>query len=243
MTDRDRQKIIARIAALLALATNNDNAHEAESAMEKAKGLMQEYRVSEMDVQDARDQGGIGEEYIRTTTTRIPGWKKILAARLPPLLNCSAIASDRYTNGTGRVVILIVGNEIDRLFCVHLLESLFVQIERIGQEKRKQWRKSKRKRTRLESYRQGVAFGVLARVRQLMRATDGMSGLVRVGDLKKIDEWIERKYEIEKGQIKTKPNRDFVAGLHDSKRLTVARAVSSAKMCEPLGLNPTTNKE
>ena len=228
----NREKIVARIGLLLALATKNDNPHEAQSAMEKARELMREYQVSQTDAERMNDNG-IGEEDLRTAVRRPPIWQSRLVARICPKLGCEAIRVPGVNTTDGKAKFVIVGAKVDRMFAHYLLKSLTVQINQMAQHKRKEWRKSKRKRTRLQAYREGLVIGVLIRVEELLEThKDGIRyspGLMRVGDLEKVNKWIDQHYQTKRKQIKQRRHKDVAQGYADSKRLTVARAVSASR--------------
>lgn len=238
----EREKIVRRIAALIALASSNDNQSEAQSALAKAQELMQRYEVSENDIPDERS-GAINADTIEFKTKRVPKWKSNLIVGITDLFGCSALRRNGY--GQEKASYVIAGVDISRQFAVHLILSLTTQVEQLSRKRNKKWRRSKRKRTRLAAYREGLSIGIIQRVKDLLSPFDSAEhsqfdsaqhsqfGLIRLNHIElseRASEWLHERYDIVMVKNKQRRHRDVLTGLKDSRNVTVARAIETTRI-------------
>lgn len=83
----EREKVIARVRKLLALAGNNPNEHEAASAAERAQAILAEYNLSLSEVQAAEGQEN-RFEFDATARTDSRPWRRQLAMMIAQLYFC-----------------------------------------------------------------------------------------------------------------------------------------------------------
>lgn len=125
-----------RIKKLLMLASGGTSA-EAELAMMKAQELMDQHRVTMLDIELSQEKQ---EKIIKDTEPllsagRIPGWKKSLAATLAQFNDCRLIT---YTGMGGhykdrRTDIMIYGKPSNIEYVRYLLSYLIVQLTRYAE--------------------------------------------------------------------------------------------------------------
>lgn len=86
----DLTKIKDRIAKLLAKANNNSNEHEAQLAMSRARRLMDEHQLDEMDISVAADAEMFGEEMDDVNYAYMPQWRDWLSVAVAKFNDCQA---------------------------------------------------------------------------------------------------------------------------------------------------------
>lgn len=87
----DLTKIKDRIAKLLAKANNNSNEHEAQLAMSRARRLMDEHQLDEMDISVAADAEMFGEEMDDSVYAYTPKWREWIATQCAKLNDCQCM--------------------------------------------------------------------------------------------------------------------------------------------------------
>ena len=126
MTQNDAatDKITARIRKLLALAANNTNLAEAESAAAEAQRLMLEYQISETTIEDKPATVVSGDMDGGEGKARASMWKVYLASMISKHMSVRVF----YTPGTDKI--RVVGRGPDVAAASLLYHHLVAQLDR-----------------------------------------------------------------------------------------------------------------
>lgn len=131
MNDKDRV-IIEKIKKLLALSQSN-NEYEAAAAAEKARELLEAYRLSMSDVERTSDV--ITDKYHNLDRPNFPQWLCVLIEAISKHFNCKAIYYRRdYDNPTVRV--RFVGTEIDIEITEYVFTYLYRTVQSIASDQK-----------------------------------------------------------------------------------------------------------
>lgn len=117
-------KISARIRKLLALAANNPNVAEAESAAAEAQRLMLEYQISETTIEDKPASVVDGDMDSGEGKSRASMWKVYLASTISKHMSVRVF----YTPGTDKI--RVVGRGPDVAAASLLYHHLVAQLDR-----------------------------------------------------------------------------------------------------------------
>jgi hypothetical protein len=152
----NHEQIIEKVRKLLALA-RSDNEHEAAAAAGAAERLLQEHRLSEVDLECAAEpteRAQADTEPLEQLGHALATWKSHLAASLCRLHGCHCAVD--WTTGAGNKRIRIYGRPSDTASVRYLYAWLTSTIEslahRHGRGKGRTW---------ANSYRIGAAVGVV----------------------------------------------------------------------------------
>jgi hypothetical protein len=119
MSRDELEKILEKVRKLLALAGNNPNQHEATSAAEMAKRILNEYNLSLTDVELKE----IVEKVVVLETLKLENWKGLLGMLVAKTFDCHAYVSRRKDIGVIRIV--FVGNKTDAEVAYYVYDYLY----------------------------------------------------------------------------------------------------------------------
>jgi hypothetical protein len=186
--DDDDDRVLRKVAKLLALA-GSDNAHEAESAMQKAHKLMLEHAIDQ-----ARLDADRGRVFLQlgAPKARVPRHEKILAHILVTRFHVQAILVPAFSvaDGARGHVLEICGANAHVATAAYVHDFLLRTAESL-------WREHKRAhgvagdRDRLR-FLAGVLRGFDEKLAASERAL-AAQGLVYAGDAK-LDDWFHRRH-------------------------------------------------
>jgi hypothetical protein len=177
-------EVIAKVKKLRALATS-DNVHEAAAAAAAAERLLQQYRLSEAELEAEDDAphetAALDAEPVDVFGRNLQHWRAALLTGMCKLHGCRNWSE--YA-GNGKRVFRIVGRPSDVATVRYLYAWLVSEIERLAQRHGKG-----QGRTWFNSYRRGAVNGVLAAMReanQEARAAVSSVALVKI-DARKVE--------------------------------------------------------
>ena len=121
MLKSELDKILDRVRKLLSLAGNNPNQHEAASAAEMAKRILNEYNLSLSDIELQE----ILSKEVTFHELRISSWKQILAVKIAEIFDCRVYGTSDLVNHGGKYKIVFVGNKSDVQVAYYVYEYLY----------------------------------------------------------------------------------------------------------------------
>lgn len=127
-TDESLAKISDRIRKLLALAGSTNNPNEAANAATAAQKLMQEHKLSEVDVSEATSDGSVITEVAMGAQGFMASWKFTLISKVAQAFFCEAVG---LRVGQRRKVRL-VGKKNDIEVAIEVYAYLLKEIERLA---------------------------------------------------------------------------------------------------------------
>jgi hypothetical protein len=122
-------KIISKVKKLLALAKDNPNDNEADTAMLMVQELLAKYNISMSDIDSSDDENekNVIEESV-TKFTRTPWWKKELAVIIAENFKCKTFLSV----GQGKTKIVFLGLEMDVIIAKDVFQYAEIVIDRLA---------------------------------------------------------------------------------------------------------------
>lgn len=222
----DNKKIIDKILKLLALADNNPNREEAESAKAKAAELMAQYNIAQEKL--VKDEP---IEFVYRAYVALPTWRYRLVAAVCQLSGVALV------NQSSRKNFVYVGRQHDIEIALHMVDQIALQIEAYGRVYRKKLSKRTKNPTEAtNAYREGLVTGVIEslwRLAEDVLAYKRQEGLVPVSETdKRFTE--ARKAMVEKFQFlkthsfKTESGRHAKTGRGDAEHIRLRSGVGSS---------------
>lgn len=220
----DRDTIMRRAAKLAALAGNNPNMAEAESASAALAALLTEYLLSMQDVTAAQMKSSIKEEVRRSDWTRIPTWANVLHGSIAKACNCIPITRGSWHG----MMVSFIGEQADAAVAAYWYEVMVRLLPEIADRNRRSieaehWRvydiarwmgrpiPSKDYRELRPSFLMGAAMRIGERLTEKLTPPPGPEGekgrgLILVKD-QAVREWVEHAFPNLKHRD-MKPNLD-----------------------------------
>lgn len=220
----DRDTILRRAAKLAALATDNPNIAEAESASAALAGLLTEHRLSMQDVTALQLKSSIKEEARTTEWTRIPTWAAVLHSSIARACNCVPLSSRTWMGSK----VSFIGEQADAAVACYWYEVMVRLLPEIADRERRnierkhyemfqlahmagQRMEYKTFRELRPSFLMGAAMRIGDRLKARLTPPAGPEGekgrgLILVKD-QAVREWVEQTYpDVRHRQMK--PNMD-----------------------------------
>jgi hypothetical protein len=128
---KENEKVIEKVRKALALARDNPNDHEAETAMLLAQRLLAKNGMSMNDVEDSEGDklDRIMEMHITERSGRIPWWKKSLAYTIAENFKCKSLIT-RFGNSNSSLTFF--GLEEDVLVAVEVYQYAEMVIDKLA---------------------------------------------------------------------------------------------------------------
>lgn len=208
--EQETQKVIEKIQKLYRLSQSS-NEYEAALAIQKAQSLIEEYNLSQYDIQE-KEFKVEAEEKELYTYKRQPAWKTVLLGRMQSIFNASLI---RIKQGKNQRIIAI-GLTSD----IELLNFTFIFLcEKISEFSKKSCSENK------NDYCLGLVLRIAERLKEAKEAKKSSIGteLVLAKD-KIIEDFFNKKYpsvEKERKRIKTKSHDSFFSGYCDGDNIEI----------------------
>lgn len=219
------EKIKNRIAKLLALASSPNEA-EAQSAMNKAKALMEEHGIRTIDVDPVRKTTQVGDEsVIYDECAHAPKWEVVLASTIAECFDCTVVTW--RLNGTP--VVSFFGTSTDLQFGVDLFKRLRRSISIMAKEYQKT--ATGHHASVSASYKSGMLRKVSERLQALyVDVPDTMELIVVKQDA--VSQAIKDKFgDVKKRKVKPsmKDKEAAMQGYADGDKLGLHRSLKSAE--------------
>ena len=151
-----KTKLLDRIAALFRLAENNPSPEEAQAALEKARGMLQEHNLTEKDIIFDNNNFDTGGSAFIPAPERIAVWKKRLAQVI------SLYFDVRYYYGGYPPRFTFYGIEANTHISASSYASVEIQMTRMA-------RKYPGKGIAKREYKEGLVRGLQTRLYELKR--------------------------------------------------------------------------
>ncbi len=175
----ERDSVVRRIQKLLAIANDDRaNEHEAAAAAGQAEKLMRKFNVdfAQEIAQDVRK--GHGENMTTadviatakdngTPSERVPGWAQWIAVAVADMHDCGARNQYTLTNKGQEACIRFYGYDTDVKVAAWTYEYLISTVNRLCKQFRKNPRYLAGGRVVMNSYRNGMATGILHTIKAM----------------------------------------------------------------------------
>lgn len=173
----ERESVLRRIEKLLAIANDDRaNEHEAAAAAGQAEKLMRKFNVDfSAEIGQRIKQGqGMGYEDIVATAKdngtpaeRVPSWAQWLAVAVANMHDCGARSQYTTTDKGKEACIRFYGYQDDVRVAAWTFNYLVATVNRLCKEYRKHPRYLAGGRVVMNSYRNGMASGILHTIKQM----------------------------------------------------------------------------
>ena len=131
MTEKNNSKIFERVRALLAMAKDVSSPHEAGIALNRARKLMDEHQISEIDLHGMGTDSIRVHEYAGYSPKRAEHWFEHVVIGIAKLNDCLL---DSYRRADKTIVIEFKGFEADTQVCEYMADYVREQACRLWEQ-------------------------------------------------------------------------------------------------------------
>ncbi len=205
------QSVIDKVQKLLALSKKNANVHESAAAMAAANKLIDEYRLSESQLDSFQEEEILEDQDNVYECSRITSWKSELVCGLAKHYGCCIINKKSYRKNNYK----LIGRQSDINIVKYMFSWLILEIDRLSQiaSSNENYNKSSGK-IFANSFCIGAVRGVidqLKKSRQDITTSSNLTGIV------KLDERYNQSNNFLKQMYNTKKSVSYNKSLIDER--------------------------
>lgn len=229
--------VIDKVQKLLALSKSS-NANEAAAAAAAANRLIDQYRLSESDLQSSQDEESpIEDDGFVYETGRIVPWKSSLVVTLAKHYGCAVFNSADYSNGRKASRYKLIGRKSDIEITKYMFSWLTTECQRLSEKEARG-----KGKVFASSYCQGFVAGVkqqLAISRDEAKKSASESSIVKINarEQEAVD-FMNKLHNLKfsKSQSAARINPfAFDAGLNRGKSIHLGSAIATGSGVKMLG--------